>query len=165
MSCGAEGLRRQNLRPHAGLECLRPIQQRLSGPIKEWPREHGEFCPVLPSFKKTVVMRRESEGRVVIKDKERGAFLGHWQGYSPLSVVKEERSLLIVYFLGLPRGGLLLLRSLQNHILGFVGFDLPENTWTSEEQLKKHLSLPPLLMQCSNTLDDILSGKGPFISK
>lgn len=103
MSCGLEGLCGQNLRPHAGLECLHPIQQRLSGPIKEWPREHREFCPVLPSFKKTVVMRRESEGRVVIKDKERGAFLGHWQGYSPLfSIVKKEKSLLIVYFLGLP---------------------------------------------------------------
>lgn len=167
MSCGVEGLCGQNLRPHAGLECLRPIQQWLSGPIKEWPREHGEFWPVLPGFKKTVVMRRESEGRVVIKEKERGAFLGHRQGYSPLSTVKEERSLLIAYCLGLPRGlgGLLLLHSLQNHILGFVVFDLPENTWTSEEQLKKHLSLPPLLRQCSNTLGDILSGNGPFISK
>lgn len=70
MSCEVQGLYGQNLRPHAGLECLCPIQQQLSGPIKEWPREHGEFCPVLPSFTKTVVMRRESEGRVVIKDKD-----------------------------------------------------------------------------------------------
>lgn len=45
-------------------------------PIKEWPREHREFFPLLPSFKKRLVVRRESEGRVVIKDKERGAFLG-----------------------------------------------------------------------------------------
>jgi len=67
-----EGLCRENLRPHAGLEFLRPIQQQLSGPIKEWPREHREFCPVLPSLKKTVVMRGESQGREVIKDKERG---------------------------------------------------------------------------------------------
>lgn len=70
-----EGLCGQNLRPHTGLECLCPIHQCLSGPIKEWPREHREFFPVLPSFKKRLVVRRESEGRVVIKDKERGAFL------------------------------------------------------------------------------------------
>lgn len=95
---------------------------------------------------------------MVTKDKERGAFLGHWQGYSPLlSIVKGERSPCIVYCLELPGklGSLPLLHSLQNHTLGFVGFDLPENTWTSEEQLKKHLSLPPPLMQCSNTLGDM----------
>lgn len=51
----------------------RAILQQLSGPIKEWPKEHREFCPVLSSFKKTVVMRRESEGRVSIKDMKRGA--------------------------------------------------------------------------------------------
>lgn len=75
MSCGMEGLCGQNLRPHAGLECLCPIHQCLSGPIKEWPKEHREFFPVLPSFKKRLVVRRESESRVVVKDKEREAFL------------------------------------------------------------------------------------------
>lgn len=52
-----------------------PIHQSLSGPIKEWPREHREFFPVLLSFKKRLAVRRESESRVVIKDKERGALL------------------------------------------------------------------------------------------
>lgn len=98
----AGGTAQAELRPHAGLECLCAIEPWLSGPIKEWPREHREFCPVLFSFKKTVVMRRESEGRVAIKDRERGAFLEHWQGYGPLSVLKDERSLLIICFLGHP---------------------------------------------------------------
>lgn len=120
----AGGTAQAELRPHAGLECLRAIEPWLSGPIKEWPREHREFCPVLFSFKKTVVMRRESEGRVAIKDRERGAFLEHWQGYSPLSVLKDERSLLIICFLGHPWGlwVLLLFHYLQNHMLGLFFF-------------------------------------------
>lgn len=48
----------------------------------------------------------------------------------------------------------------NNNNISRVLHDLPEAKWTSERQIKKHLSFPPVLMQRRDTLGERTSEKG-----